>query len=96
MDILTHLQELRDERGWTNYQLAIHSGLMELNHMEKLYTRKEAANILGISLYTLDTARTEGLISYVQYVKNGSVYFTERNLSEYIARNTRRARPKRS
>ena len=70
--------------------------LMELNHMEKLYTRKEAANILGISLYTLDTARTEGLISYVQYVKNGSVYFTERNLSEYIARNTRRARPKRS
>lgn len=29
MDILTHLQELRDERGWTNYQLAIHSGLSQ-------------------------------------------------------------------
>ena len=36
--------------------------------MEKLITRKEAAKILGISIATLDAARQNGLISYVQYV----------------------------
>ena len=36
--------------------------------MEKLITRKEAAEILGISIATLDAARNNGLISYVQYV----------------------------
>ena len=39
--------------------------------MDKLITRKEAASILGISVKTLDAARTDGLISYVQYVENG-------------------------
>lgn len=62
--------------------------------MDKLFTRKEAANILGISLATLDAARMEGLISYVQYVNNGCVYFTELGLQEYIARSTHRAKPK--
>jgi len=62
--------------------------------MEKLITRKEAAKILGISLATLDAARTEGLIAYVQYVNNGCVYFTELGLQEYIARSTHRAKPK--
>ena len=42
--------------------------------MEKLITRKEAAKILGISIATLDAARQNGLISYVQYVPNGCVY----------------------
>ena len=41
--------------------------------MEKLITRKEAAEILGISIATLDAARNNGLISYVQYVQNGCV-----------------------
>ena len=45
--------------------------------MDKLITRKEAASILGISVKTLDAARTDGLISYVQYVENGCVYFTK-------------------
>ena len=36
--------------------------------MEKLITRKEAARILGISIATLDAARNNGLISYVQYL----------------------------
>ncbi len=62
--------------------------------MEKLITRKEAAKILGISLATLDAARTDGLIAYVQYVNNGCVYFTELGLQEYIARSTHRAKPK--
>ena len=62
--------------------------------MDKLITRKEAAKILGISLTTLDVARTEGLVSYIQYVENGCVYFTENGLQEYIARSTHRARVK--
>lgn len=61
--------------------------------MEKLITRKEAAEILGISIATLDAARNNGLISYVQYVENGCVYFTDIALQEYIAKCTRRAKP---
>ena len=58
--------------------------------MDKLITRKEAASILGISVKTLDAARTDGLISYVQYVENGCVYFTEVGIQEYIAKCTHR------
>ena len=61
--------------------------------MEKLITRREAANILGISIATLDAARNNGLISYVQYVPNGCVYFTDACLQEYIAKCTHRAKP---
>ena len=34
-----------------------------------------------------------GKISYVQYVENGSVFFTETALQEYVARCTHRAVP---
>ena len=61
--------------------------------MEKLITRKEAADFLGISIATLDAARNNGLISYVQYVENGCVYFTDTAIQEYIAKCTRRAKP---
>ena len=60
--------------------------------VDKLIKRKEAAEMLGISLDTLDHARMEGLITYVQYVENGCVYFTEVGLQEYIARSTHRGR----
>ena len=50
--------------------------------MEKLITRKEAAKILGISIATLDAARQTGSSSYVQYVPNGCVYFTDAALQE--------------
>ena len=49
--------------------------LEEICFMEKLITRKEAAEILGISIATLDAARNNGLISYVQYVQNGCVLY---------------------
>lgn len=61
--------------------------------MEKLITRREAANLLGISIATLDEARSNGLISYIQYVPNGCVYFTDTGLQEYIAKCTHRAKP---
>lgn len=65
---------------------------MKLN-MEKLITRKEAAKLLGISIATLDEARNSGLISYIQYVPNGCVYFTDAGLQEYISQSTHRAKP---
>lgn len=61
--------------------------------MEKLISRREAANLLGISIATLDEARNNGLISYIQYVPNGCVYFTDTGLQEYIAKCTHRAKP---
>ena len=61
--------------------------------MEKLITRREAAKLLGISISTLDEARNNGLISYIQYVPNGCVYFTDTGLQEYIAKCTPRAKP---
>ena len=64
--------------------------------MEKLITRKEAAKILGISIATLDAARNNGLIAYVQYVQNGCVYFTDAGLQEYIAKCTRKPRSART
>lgn len=54
---------------------------------------KEAAKLLGISLATLDEARNSGLISYIQYVPNGCVYFTSAYLQEYVAKCTYRAKP---
>jgi len=60
--------------------------------MERLITRKEAAQILGISIATLDAARNNGQISYVQYVPNGCVFFTDSGLQEYVAKCTLEAR----
>lgn len=61
--------------------------------MEKLYSRREAASVLGIGLNALDEARLAGAITYIQYVPNGNVYFTEDALQEFIARNTHSAVP---
>lgn len=61
--------------------------------MEKLYSRKETAKMLGIGLTTLDAARAAGLITFVQYIDNGSIHFTEDAIQEYIARSTHRAKP---
>ena len=61
--------------------------------MQNLISRKDAARILGISIKTLDQARLNGTIAYVQFVENGCVYFTETAIEEYIAQCTRRAKP---
>lgn len=61
--------------------------------MEKIYTRKEASQVLGVSITTLDTARQNGQIAYIQYVPNGCIYFTESNLRDYITKSTHRANP---
>ena len=60
--------------------------------MERLYTRREAASMLGISLTSLDTAKNSGAITFIQYVPNGGVFFTEEAMQEYITRHTHQAR----
>lgn len=62
--------------------------------MNKMYSRKETAAMLGISVSTLDNARNAGEISYVQFVPGGCVFFTDDGLNEYIASCTHRARRK--
>ena len=62
--------------------------------MNKMYSRKEAAAMLGISVSTLDNARNAGEISYVQFVPGGCVFFTDDGLNEYIANCTHRAKRK--
>ena len=61
--------------------------------LERLITRKEAAQILGISITTLDVAKNSGQISYVQFVPNGCVFFTDSGLQEYVAKCTHKAKP---
>ncbi len=56
--------------------------------MEKLYTRKEAASMLGISMNSLDIARNTGAIAFIQYVPNGHVFFTEQALQDYVEKST--------
>ena len=62
--------------------------------VDKLIKRKEAAEMLGISLDTLDHAEMYYPQSALSLRANGCVYFTEVGLQEYIARSTHRARPK--
>ena len=61
--------------------------------MQNLISRKQAAEMLGISIKTLDQARINGQIAFVQFVENGCVYFTETAIEEYIAKSTHRVRP---
>lgn len=49
--------------------------------------------ILLTMVTSLDTARNTGAIAFIQYVPNGSVFFTEEALQEYIAKHTYQAKP---
>lgn len=63
--------------------------------MEKLLNRREATQILGISLATLDTIRKKGQIEFIQHGPNSKVFFTEGGLQEYLAKSTHRVKPER-
>ena len=49
--------------------------------------------IITVIITSLDTARNTGAIAFIQYVPNGSVFFTEEALQEYIAKHTYQAKP---
>ena len=59
----------------------------------KLMTRQEAANLLGMSLPTLDLERTTGRLAYIQRKPGSKVWITDEAIAEYLARATHQARP---
>jgi len=62
--------------------------------MEKLFTVKEAARILGISVDTMRELIWSGRIGYININKHGRyIYarFTRRHLEEFMAKNEVRA-----
>lgn len=59
--------------------------------MNKLLTRQEAAQMLGITVSTLDIIRRSGNIEYIQYTDNGRVFFTEYGLQQFINKSTHQA-----
>lgn len=67
----------------------------ELNMMQNLLTRKEAAALLRMSLPTLDAERSTGHLAYIQRKPGGKVWITEEAIAEYLARATHPAKPER-
>lgn len=61
--------------------------------MDELLTRQQAAEILGISVSTLDIERQEGRLTYIQRKRNGRVWITQEAIREYLARGTQKATP---
>lgn len=51
-----------------------------------LYSRKQTADILGISLSTLDTLRAERKIGYYQKRPGCKVQFTQDHIDQYLKR----------
>ena len=58
----------------------------------KLYSRTEAADMLGIGLTTLDKLRKTGKIGYYQATPGGKVQFTQVQLDKYLERSERKAK----
>lgn len=58
-----------------------------------LLTRKQAAELLGISVVTLDLERQAGRLAFIQRAPNARVWIPETALEEYLKRFTRPARP---
>ena len=52
----------------------------------KLYSRKEAAQMLGVGLTTLDKLRNTGRLGYYQAVPGGKVQFTQQQLDTFLSR----------
>lgn len=51
-----------------------------------LYSRKEAAAILGVSMTTLDKMREDRKIGYLQARPGGKVQFTQSHIDKYFQR----------
>lgn len=63
--------------------------------MAKMMTRQEAADVLGISVVTIDRLRKKGQLGYIQRIPNGKVWISTEAVAEYIARITHPAMPER-
>ena len=59
--------------------------------MTKLLSRTEAAAMLRISLPTLDQARMDGQLSYIQAKPNGKVWIPETEIENFIERSMKKS-----
>jgi len=58
-----------------------------------LFSRQQAAERLGMSVWTLDAERRCGKLAFIQRKPNGKVLVPEEAINEYLARATHPARP---
>lgn len=58
-----------------------------------LLTRQQAAERLGMSVWTLDAERRCGKLAYIQRKPGGKVWITDQAIAEYLARATHPAQP---
>ena len=58
----------------------------------RMLSRQQAAERMGISLDVLDRLRSSGALAYVQHRKGSKVWIPEWAITEYFARITRPAR----
>ena len=61
--------------------------------MTKMMTRQEAADVLCISVATIDRLRKSGQLGYIQRTANGKVWISMDAVEAYIARITHPAMP---
>lgn len=61
--------------------------------MVTLLSRKDAAKKLGVTVATLDAARSAGRLAYIQHKPGGKVWITEDAINDFLARSTHQARP---
>lgn len=62
--------------------------------MCNLITRREAADLLRISLVTLDKLRAEGQLAYIQRTAMARVFFRMDDIEAYLTRTHHPARPR--
>lgn len=58
-----------------------------------LLTRQQAADRLGISVWTLDAERRCGKLAFIQRKANGKVLISEDAIREYLARANHPVKP---
>ena len=59
----------------------------------ELYTRSEAAALLGVTVRKLDEIRAKRLIGYYQSCPGGKVQFSKTHLEKYLQRIEKSPRP---
>lgn len=60
----------------------------------RLYDRKEAAGVLGVSVAALDEARRSGRLAFVQHKNGGKIWVPESAIKEYLESGLHPALPK--
>lgn len=70
----------------------IHKTISKLNiNYKPVYTRDEMLKLLGVDSKTLKRYQDEGLIGYSQPIAGGKVFFSAKDLDEFMANSHNKA-----